>query len=186
MKPSVFGRPSRRHVTWADRQRLKERRRRQICHELLESRQLLAGDYPSVIGVEINGGDAQRSTLESLRVQFDRPVDFEGGDVASAFEVRSLVDGGRVGVEATSVGDGGAIQSVLTTTLAIFLFAGSNVARWLTIVCYGLSVVFAVAAHPALFERGSIAAPLMLLLAMTNAAIPFALQLIPGMDDYFA
>ena len=116
MKPSVFGRPSRRHVTWADRQRSKECRRRQIRHELLESRQLLAGDYPSVTGVEINGGDAQRSTLESLRVQFDRPVEFEGGDVASAFEVRSLVDGGRVGVEATSVGDGGATDVTLTFT----------------------------------------------------------------------
>lgn len=79
-----------------------------------------------------------------------------------------------------------AIRLVLTTTLAIFLFAGSNVARWLTIVCYGLSVVFAVAALPALFKQGSIAAPLMLLLAVTNAAIPLALKLIPGMDDHFA
>ena len=48
--------------------------------ESLEPRYLLAADVPQVQSIVINGGEAQRSTVETIRVNFDRAVSIDDSE----------------------------------------------------------------------------------------------------------
>lgn len=79
------------------------------------------------------------------------------------------------------------IRFGLTVLLAIGLFAGSNIARYLTMVFYGISAVISALAVPGVYHNSGIIMTLVIgLLVVANAAIPVLLKAPPGIDEQFA
>ena len=79
------------------------------------------------------------------------------------------------------------IRLGLTTVLAYFLFAGSNVARYLTIFFYSLSVLLTGYALVNSFQNHSLLFLVVVgLLLIANAAIPVLLKATPGIDEEFS
>ncbi len=75
----------------------------------------------------------------------------------------------------------------LTALLAFFLYAGNNIARYLTMIFYGLGAAMSALALPAVFERQGIVFSFIAgLIVMANAAIPVLLKAPPGIDDQFS
>ncbi|QDV47166.1 hypothetical protein Enr13x_70750 [Stieleria neptunia] len=75
----------------------------------------------------------------------------------------------------------------LTGLLAFFLFAGSNIARYLTMVFYGFWAVMSGVALPTVYETQGLVFTLIVgLLVLANAAIPVLLKAPQGIDDQFS
>ncbi|TWT94917.1 hypothetical protein Pla100_34910 [Neorhodopirellula pilleata] len=79
------------------------------------------------------------------------------------------------------------VRLALTALLAFFLFAGSNIARWLSIMFYGFWAAMSAMALPAVYGKQGLVFTLVLgLLVIANAAIPVLLKAPPGIDDQFS
>lgn len=79
------------------------------------------------------------------------------------------------------------IRFGLTVLLAIGLFAGSNIARYLTMLFYGIAAVMSALALPGVYHNRPMVMTLVIgLLVVANAAIPVLLKAPPGIDDQFA
>jgi photosystem II stability/assembly factor-like uncharacterized protein len=72
---------------------------------------------PTVAGVQVNDGSAQRSEVRSLAVTFSGPVTFAGGNAnaAAAFQLNHVQTGDNVNL-AASVSTNGSGQTVVTLT----------------------------------------------------------------------
>ena len=75
----------------------------------------------------------------------------------------------------------------ITALLAYFLFAGSNIARYLTMFFYGFWAVMSGMALPAVYAKQGLVFTLVLsLLLLANASIPVLLKAPPGIDEQFS
>ena len=74
---------------------------------------------PTVTGVQVNDGSAQRSEVRSITVTFSGPVMFAGGDAAAAaaFQLQRLTDGLDVTL-AAAVSTTGSGQTTVTLTFS--------------------------------------------------------------------
>jgi hypothetical protein len=72
----------------------------------------------SVVSVQVNNGDPQRSEVRSITVTFSGPVTFAGGNVAAAFGLLHLQDGVGVSDLAATSSTIGSGQTVVMLTFA--------------------------------------------------------------------
>lgn len=80
-----------------------------------------------------------------------------------------------------------AIRFALTCALAFFVYAGSNIARYLTIAFYGFGALMSATALPAVYEKQGLVFTLVLgLLVLANAMIPVLLIAPSGVDEQFS
>jgi hypothetical protein len=72
---------------------------------------------PTVAGIQVNDGSAQRSEVRSITVTFSGPVTFAGGNAAAAFQLTHLTDSSTVNLsDIVSTNSRG--QTVVTLTFA--------------------------------------------------------------------
>ncbi|HEX4588849.1 MAG TPA: dockerin type I domain-containing protein [Gemmataceae bacterium] len=83
---------------------------------------ILPATRPTVAGVRVNDGSAQRSEVKSITVSFSGPVSFAGGtaNAAAAFQLQRFTDGANVAL-AAAVSSDGAGNTIVTLT-----FSGSE------------------------------------------------------------
>jgi Bacterial Ig-like domain (group 3) len=78
---------------------------------------------PTVAGVQVNDGGAQRSEVQSIKVTFSQPVNFAGGNAnaAAAFTLSRVGGGGNVGLAAN-------VTTTATQTTVTLTFTNANAA----------------------------------------------------------